>query len=338
MAVDLGAGTDDFLILTGTNSVSVANVENVHGNDFNAGVSIDDNLTLLNNVSGVTVNLGNGTNTLNLAAGANTFVAIYSAGNINGSSGNDTLSITDNLYNGGNAVAFNLGDGSDTLNIGTQFANFSVSGVEQITGSSGDNFFVIANNLNGTAVDLGSGNDYLVLTGTNSVSVTNVENINGNDFNVGDSSDDTITLLNNVAGVNVNLGNGTNTLNLAAGINSLTGVFNVQSINGSASSDTLTLGQVGGQTGVTRVDLGAGNDTLNLSLNSFGITFVYADNDGADVVSGFARDHGDKIDLTGVSGIHGFADVQAISSQSGGNTIIDFGNGNSLTLAERFAC
>ncbi len=335
LAVDLGAGTNDFLTLTGTNSVSVANVENVSGSDFGLNLGdpvVNDTLTLLNNVSGVTVNLGNGINALNLAAGANTFVAIYSVGNINGSSGNDTLSITDNFYNNGNPIIFNLGGGNDTLNIGTQYANFSVVGVELINGNGGDNWFSIGSNLNGTAVDLGGGNDNLFLTGTNSVSVANVEYINGNDFNVGVSSDDTISLLNSVAGVNVNLGNGTNTLNLAAGINSLTGVFDVQSINGSASSDTLTLGQVGGQTGVTRVDLGAGNDTLNLSLNSFGITFVYADNDGADVVSGFARDRGDKIDLTGVSGIHGFADVQAISSQSGGNSIIDFGNGNSLQL------
>ena len=100
---------------------------------------------------------------------------------------------------------------------------------------------------------------------------------------MGTSSDDTLTLLNDVTGVSINLNNGTNTLNLAAGVNSLGNVFNVESINGTSFGDTLTLaGQVGNPTGVTRIDLGSGNDTLNLGAQSFGVTFVYADSDGAE--------------------------------------------------------
>ena len=131
--------------------------------------------------------------------------------------------------------------------------------------------------------------------------------------------------------MSINLGQGVNTLNLAAGVNSLTGTFSVQSINGTVSSDTLTLAQVG-NLGATRVDLGPGNDTLNLGLGSFEVTFVYADNDGADVVSGFNPGNGDKIDLTGVSGVHSLADVQSIASSNGTDTVITFGPGNTLTL------
>ena len=132
--------------------------------------------------------------------------------------------------------------------------------------------------------------------------------------------------------MSVNLGQGVNTLNLAAGVNSLAGAFNFQSIIGTASSDTLTLAQVG-NLGATRVDLGAGNDTLNLGPGSFGVTFVYADSDGDDVVSGFNPGNGDKIDLTGVSGVHSLADVQHIaSSPNGTDTIITFAPGNTLTL------
>ena len=330
LAVDLGGGNNTVNLANGSNSLSVTNVQNINGTDF-SGTPSNDTLTLLNDVNGVSINLGQGTNTLNLAAGSNMLTNAFNVQTINGSASDDTLTLVNNPFN----VTVDLGGGNDTVDIlaGTGFfSSLSLLNVEHLTGSTGDDSVTLQNNISGLSVDFGAGNDTLtVANGSNSVSVLNVENINGTDFS-GAASNDTLTLLNDVSGVSINLGQGTNTLNLAAGVNSLTGIFNVQSINGSASNDTLTLGQVGNLTGVTRIDLGSGNDTLNLGAQSFGVTFVYADNDGADVVSGFNNLNGDKIDLTGVSGVHSLTDVQSIATQSGADTIITFGPGNTLTL------
>src|SRR6185312_5099374 len=115
--------------------------------------------------------------------------------------------------------------------------------VGHLNGDSQDNSISLNNDVTGLAVDLGVGNDNLNLaSGTNSLSVSNVENINTADYFGGPAaaSDDTLTLLNDVSGLTLNLQQGNNTLNLAAGTNALT-AYNVQTINGSASDDTLTL-------------------------------------------------------------------------------------------------
>ncbi len=68
-----------------------------------------------------------------------------------------------------------------------------------------------------------------------------------------------MTLLNDVTGVSVNLGNGSNTLNLAAGTNSLDNIFNAQHVNGTASDDTLSVTTgLGNPDANPSTDLGAG--------------------------------------------------------------------------------
>src|SRR5262249_56198079 len=118
-------------------------------------------------------------------------------------------------------------------------------------------------------------------------------------------------------------GDGANAVHVAAGINWVAAVLKIGSISGTSSSDTLNLDQVGN----TVVDLGTGSDTLNLTAQSVGVTLIYADNYGADTLSGFNAANGDLIDLTGVSSISTFADVQSRATVVGGNTIIDFGGG-----------
>ena len=201
--------------------------------------------------------------------------------------------------------------------------------VEHLTGSTGDDFVSLQNNVSGLTVDFGAGSNILNLAnGSNTLSITNVQNIGGTDFG-GTLSDDTLTLLNDVSGVSINLGQGTNTLNLAAGSNTLNAGFGISNLNGTALADDLTLGSVFNSI----VNLGVGDDTLHLSAQSFGVTFVYAENGGADVVSGFNNFNGNKIDLTGVSSVHSLADVQAIaSSPNEADTIITFSPGNTLTL------
>lgn len=52
----------------GINSLSVSNVEHLASSDY-TGAAVNDTLTLLNDVSGMTVDLAQGDNVLNLAAG-----------------------------------------------------------------------------------------------------------------------------------------------------------------------------------------------------------------------------------------------------------------------------
>ncbi len=62
----------------------------------------------------------------------------------------------------------------------------------------------LTNAVSGMSIDLGGGIDQLTLAnGTNSVTANNVEQINAADFR--GNSNDTLTLLNNVSGLGVNL-------------------------------------------------------------------------------------------------------------------------------------
>jgi hypothetical protein len=70
---------------------------------------------------------------------------------------------------------------------------------------------------------------YPLASGLNSISIANVDR----------SSRRTSPA--RLLGVTVNLAQGNNTLNLAAGLNSLVDIYSVQHVNGTASADTLTL-------------------------------------------------------------------------------------------------
>ena len=200
---------------------------------------------------------------------------VFNANHINGSSTNDLLTITGFLGASSNTT-IDLGAGDDTVTIGSQNASFGLVGVEHLNGSTADDLLTIQTNVTGLDVNLGDGTDTIWLAnGSNSISVTDVENVNGSDFTGGlNPSDDTLTLLNNVSGVNVNLGEGANTLNLAEGVNSFDNLWNVNLVNGSASDDTLTLSGNPANT----IDLGDGNDTVNFNSNVFDITVINAEN------------------------------------------------------------
>src|SRR5262249_53118567 len=81
------------------------------------------------------------------------------------------------------------------------------------------------------------------------------------------------------------------------------------------------------------LDGGAGNDTL---IGGAGDDrFVYAPGGGADVVTDFIAGaaSGDRIDLSAVPGIYVLSNALARAAQSGANTVLSFGAGNTLTLS-----
>ena len=273
LTIDMGGGNDTINLANGSNSASVTNLENLNGSDFGTNSPSNDTLTLLNDVNGLSVNLANGVNTLNLAAGANSFTNIFSVDTINGTASDDTLTVGNGLYTPNNDMSIDLGAGNDTLVDGSQYGSFALHNVEYLVGNALDNGYTLTNDQNGLNVDLGAGNDNLTLAGgVNSLSVFNVESLNTNDFS-GPAVDDTVTLLNDINGMSVNLAQGNNTLNLAAGTNTFVDVFNVQHINGSASDDVLNVTDgVFTPDNNPVIDLGTGDNTLNFGAQGMSLT------------------------------------------------------------------
>jgi hypothetical protein len=67
--------------------------------------------------------------------------------------------------------------------------------------------------------------------------------------------------------------------------------------------------------------------------------FVYTDAYGADTLEDFFGSAGgqhDLVNLTGVTEINSFADMMSQASQVGADVVIDFGEGNMLTLQNTF--
>ena len=321
--LDLGAGAGDTITLgaSGGYMLNLANVENL------AGSSGDDFVTLTNIADGLAVDLGTGTNGLNLAIGSNS-LSLANVANINVNdyvtSSNDTLTLLNNV----SGVSINLGNGTNTINL-AEGANSldNVFGTNVIHGTESSDTLTVVNGLFQSTVDLGGGTDTLVVTnpnGYNSLGLIGVENVTGG------TAADYIVLQNAVTGVTFDLGNDNDTLNLASGTNSI-GINNVEFINGSdfgapnpSSDDTLFL--LNNVNGVT-INLGEGTNTLNLATGANTLSTLY----GIDTING--TDSGND-ELTIVNGVNdltvdlgdGAADTLTLAGPSYGITVIDVEN------------
>jgi hypothetical protein len=80
------------------------------------------------------------------------------------------------------------------------------------------------------------------------------------------------------------------------------------------------------------IDGGAGNDILTGGTGSD--RFIFRHGSGADIITDFAAGAGsdDKLDLTAFASSYNLAYVLAHTTQSGANTVIDLGSGDSITL------
>jgi hypothetical protein len=85
--------------------------------------------------------------------------------------------------------------------------------------------------------------------------------------------------------------------------------------------------------GVNVLVAGSGTATLNGGDYS-GNTNIFSYNFGADTITNFraGTNSGDIIDLSAVPGLSSFAALQSLISQVGANTVITFGNGETITL------
>ncbi|MDF1721638.1 MAG: hypothetical protein P1U65_13260, partial [Minwuia sp.] len=134
-------------------------------------------------------------------------------------------------------------------------------------------------------------------------------------------------------------------ISTASGDDEVEGFAGADSLFGGQGNDTLDGGdgddQIFGGTDSDQLSGGEGDDLLEAGLNQDTLsggggndTFVFSDGDGADVITDFAT--GDLIDLRGVSAIGSFQDVLDRLRDLSVDSLIDIGNGDSITL-EGFA-
>jgi Ca2+-binding RTX toxin-like protein len=256
---------------------------------------------------------------------ADALAGIDGADTINAGGGNDTVrgGLGDDSISGGNDADKLFGDdGRDTLRgDGGADKLFGGGGNDKLFGGGGnDSLF---GNANSDLLDGGTGNDAF-------------RGYGGNDRLFGGAGAD--SLLGHTGNDIINGGNQGDILDAGAGNDQLFGDAGNDTLFGRAGNDTLKGGGGGdaifGGTGADRITGGAGDDTLiGNGGNDF---FILAPGDDADVITDFTAGAGsqDVIDLSAMgAAFDTFAEVQAAASDDGfGNTVIDFGGGDIITL------
>ncbi len=123
--------------------------------------------------------------------------------------------------------------------------------------------------------------------------------------------------------------------NGTTGTDSLMGTVLGDVIHGNSGNDGLN-----GMAGDDVLFGDAGNDFLNgssgsdtLSGGSGADTYYFSFGYGRDTVADFVHSDGDKIDFTAFDYVHNLYQVYSRSMQVGGNTFIDLGGGDTLTLS-----
>jgi Ca2+-binding RTX toxin-like protein len=272
--------------------------------------------------SGVNSVRGSNLNDTLLGSNTNPNVEVFTgrSGNdfIDGRGGLDRANYDDFGTAGGVSVNLAAGTVTGNASVGTD----TLRSVESITGSAFADTYD-ATGFGGASTNAGSFGAFNQFQG-----------MGGNDLIIGNGS--TALWFGNATGaVTVNIALGTASGDASVGSDTFTGVSTAQGSNfadhliGSAGNEVLD----GWITGADTLDGGGGNDTL---IGQAGADrFVYADNYAIDTVADFSGvfggDH-DVVDLTAVTDVDSFADVQSRWSQAGTDVIIDFGGGNTLVL------
>lgn len=293
--VDGGAGSDTITATVANATIgltSLTGVEAITSGGF-AGVSIVGS-SVANTLdfsavtlTGITrIDGGAGNDVINGSSAADTIVGSAGDDTLNGGDGNDAFQYT-GTANGFDSVSGGLG--TDTI---TALANSSVIGLTSIAGVEA----VSAGSFTGVSIAGSANNDVLNFTGVTLTAITLIDGGAGNDTITGSSGADTIRgsagddALSGGDGNDtfqytgttngfdaVNGGLGTDSISALAsstviGLTSISGVetitagsFTGVSITGSANGDTLDFSSTT-LTAITRIDGGAGNDTIVGSL------------------------------------------------------------------------
>ncbi|WP_169979782.1 calcium-binding protein [Tautonia rosea] len=267
---------------------------------------------------------GSGNDSFYGNAGTDKFTGGFGADHFDGGSGQDTVY----YENSGVAVIVDLTAGtgtgpSDSEAIGDTFVN-----IEHVTGSHASD--TITGNASSNTLSGGNGYDTLYGMGGNDVLY------GGSGFDTLDGGDGLDWSLYEDApeGITINLTTGYYT-GFAYGdtfisIEKFSGTLFDDVLIGDAADQTLR-GDYAGNSQDTLNGM-AGNDTL---IGGQGDDlFVFHSGHDQDVITDFlAGGTDDTIELSGFSGVSSFSSVMSLASQVGSDTVIDFGNGDTLTLS-----
>ncbi|MEP3846646.1 MAG: calcium-binding protein [Paracoccaceae bacterium] len=293
-----GGLDDDTLDGGGGNDVLRGN----SGDDTVFGNSGDDSLT---GAAGEdTLEGGVGHDTLEGGSGNDTLRGNSGEDSVDGGTGNDSLTgaAGDDTLKGG--------DGNDTLDGGADDDDLSGGdGNDSLNGGAGDDSL------------FGNSGDDTVLGGDGNDSLTG---FHGEDELKGGKGHDTLEGHNEDDILYGNSGN--DDLSGGNGNDNLRGGGDNDTIKGDAGNDVIF-----GGGGADLLNGGAGNDTL--TGNGGDDVFVFNDGFGNDVVTDFDIGR-DVIDLSDVSSISDWADLQENMNQNGDNVIIEGSSGNDIELTD----
>ncbi|MBR0772772.1 hypothetical protein JQ590_31335, partial [Bradyrhizobium diazoefficiens] len=320
------------------------------GNDTVTGNG-NTRIAFYNALDGVTVDLVAGT-AKGTAAGDKADVGTDTLkGGINAVTGSDFADTLLGSANGSNAEIFEGRAGNDAINgrggydmaiynndgsVTTGIAVTATATTMTVTGDArvGTDTLTAVESVRGTNLA-----DTYNATGFNGASIdfgptstfNEFEGMAGNDTITGNGNT-RISYVSSTGGVTVDLVAGTAVGNGSVGTDTI--VSGVNAVRGSNSADTITGNSLAnileGMSGNDTLDGGAGNDTLTGGVGAD--KYIYAGSSGADTITDFNRGEGDVIDVSGVTGVFSFADIQSKAVASGANTLITFSAGNTLTL------
>ena len=288
--VDLGGGSDTLNLLnSGTNVLSILNTESVTMGSGDNAVSLE------NTVSGIVINGGAGTNTVQLTTGTHS-LGLTAVEVLQSFGGNDTVTLT-NAQSGLSVV---MDAGTDSLTLAAGGNTVTVTGAETITGGGDADDVTLGAAQTTGAIDLGAGTDTLTLAnGTNVITATAVETV------VGGTGADSITTAGSVA--NTLTGNaGGDTLALDA--SAAHTVRYVSSSDGAGAGTTTGYDTITGFSTSTDIfNVASALDTLLDDLGTNGsLTFV------SDAAANFTSTH-EALKVTGLSDAN-LLDLSSVTS------------------------
>ncbi|MDP3078720.1 VCBS domain-containing protein [Bradyrhizobium sp.] len=305
--------------------------EGLAGNDTITGNG-NTRVIYFNAEAAVTVDIADGTADGDASVGHDVFSGVNGVG---GSDFADILRGSNNAQ--GTIEQFDARGGDDTIDGRGGFDQAIYSNDPNVT--TGITVDMFAGTVDG---DASVGHDTLVfiesVIGTRFGDIYDALNFVGfNEFQ-GLGGDDQITgngttqlgYYNATSGVTVDMKLGTADGDASVGHDIFDGVNQVR---GSSFGDNFTGDDdnniLDGLGGNDRLDGSGGDDDLYGGAGAD--TFVYTT--GIDTVHDFNRSEGDRIDLTGVAGVHSLADLaDLIAVTEGNNTLIDFGERGTLDL------
>jgi len=287
--IDMMDGRDSLTLADGGNLLTILNAETVTGG------SGDDEVTYgmetMTWVKGnIVVDLMGGTNTLRLDGPINGLVGVRNVHSFVGSEGNDQIGATFG-WSPVERVSYQFGEGTDSLVYVTDaqlggLPYVTVTGLEKVEGYGDASLdMTIGDRALGTDVRMAGEYDTLRLSddgGSNSVITHGVEYI------LGSAQRDVVQVDAHVRPINLDLGHGTDRVELLASSSQTIIVSGVEALLGNKGSDTVALSD--GTPLNMSIDLGGGFDTL-YSSSATGRTVqvsnveVISFNEGADTVT-----------------------------------------------------